>query len=45
MQQESGRSAASQAAAGSESQIKSKYVIAGKPLDFSYLKITNITRK
>ena len=42
---ETGRSAQSQAAAGSESQIKSSYVIAGKPLDFSFLKISNIACK
>jgi hypothetical protein len=40
---DTGRSAQSQAgAAGQESQIKSKHVIAGPPLDFSFLKISNV---
>ena len=43
---ETGRSAQSQAgAAGAESQIKSKHVIAGKPLDFSFLKISSVACK
>ena len=43
---DTGRSAQSQAgAAGQESQIKSKHVIAGPPLDFSFLKISNVNGK
>ena len=41
---DTGRSAQSQAA-GAESSIKSKYVIAAKPLDFSFLNISNIACK
>ncbi len=42
---ETGRSGISQTAANTESQIKTGYVIAGKPLDFSFLKIQNVARK